>query len=129
MISHIPISKTVELTNGFKDANWLRLWMRDERVIFPEIPRYLDWLGEKRDWPVSRQLWWGHQIPIWSYACQDQADLDTRLAILEEDVDIQAGAAAYQVELTAELNEQSRVVGDEAVETFAVIHICINDEN
>jgi len=27
---------------------------------------YLDWLGEKRDWPVSRQLWWGHRIPIWS---------------------------------------------------------------
>jgi valyl-tRNA synthetase len=26
---------------------------------------YLDWLSEKRDWPVSRQLWWGHQIPIW----------------------------------------------------------------
>ncbi|MDR1492911.1 MAG: valine--tRNA ligase [Planctomycetaceae bacterium] len=26
---------------------------------------YLDWLGEKRDWPIGRQLWWGHQIPIW----------------------------------------------------------------
>ena len=26
---------------------------------------YLDWLGEKRDWCVSRQLWWGHRIPIW----------------------------------------------------------------
>src|SRR5262245_23654777 len=26
---------------------------------------YVDWLSEKRDWPVSRQLWWGHQIPIW----------------------------------------------------------------
>lgn len=43
--------------------------VRDEDVkIFPERYRkgYLDWLGEKRDWPVSRQLWWGHQIPIWS---------------------------------------------------------------
>ncbi len=26
---------------------------------------YHDWLAEKRDWPVSRQLWWGHRIPIW----------------------------------------------------------------
>ena len=36
--------------------------------IYPERYRkgYLDWLSEKRDWPVSRQLWWGHRIPIWS---------------------------------------------------------------
>jgi valyl-tRNA synthetase len=39
-----------------------------EVKILPERYRkgYLDWLGEKRDWPVSRQLWWGHRIPIWS---------------------------------------------------------------
>jgi valyl-tRNA synthetase len=36
--------------------------------IIPEryAKSYLDWLGEKRDWPVSRQLWWGHRIPIWT---------------------------------------------------------------
>ena len=36
---------------------------------------YLDWLGEKRDWPVSRQLWWGHRIPIWTAKQVDGAAL------------------------------------------------------
>jgi valyl-tRNA synthetase len=30
---------------------------------------YLDWLGEKRDWCIGRQLWWGHRIPVWSRSC------------------------------------------------------------
>ncbi|MBO9540632.1 valine--tRNA ligase [bacterium] len=30
---------------------------------------YLDWLRNIRDWCVSRQLWWGHRIPVWT--CED----------------------------------------------------------
>jgi valyl-tRNA synthetase len=26
---------------------------------------YLDWLSSVRDWAVSRQIWWGHQLPVW----------------------------------------------------------------
>jgi valyl-tRNA synthetase len=35
--------------------------------VHPESQRkrYLDWLGNIRPWCISRQLWWGHQIPVW----------------------------------------------------------------
>lgn len=42
--------------------------VREGKVkFFPERhgQQYLAWLGEKRDWPISRQLWWGHRIPVW----------------------------------------------------------------
>jgi valyl-tRNA synthetase len=35
--------------------------------IHPESQarRYLEWLRNIRPWCISRQLWWGHQIPVW----------------------------------------------------------------
>ncbi|HEY2056242.1 MAG TPA: valine--tRNA ligase, partial [Solirubrobacterales bacterium] len=39
----------------------------DEVHIQPDQWRrvYLNWMAEIRPWCVSRQLWWGHQIPVW----------------------------------------------------------------
>ena len=35
--------------------------------IEPETlaPRYFEWVDNMHDWCISRQLWWGHRIPVW----------------------------------------------------------------
>src|SRR3712207_5381665 len=48
--------------------------VRDGRVrIHPESQsrRYIEWLENIRPWCISRQLWWGHQIPVW-YRGEDE---------------------------------------------------------
>ena len=86
----------------------------DGRVkIYP--PRYangyLDWLGEKRDWPVGRQLWWGHQIPIWSRTFDDAA---------------KAHSLKFQIESMPE-----RVAGLMVahIEEPATVHVCVQEED
>ena len=81
--------------------------------IYPEryTQGYIDWLSEKRDWPVGRQLWWGHQIPIWTkkYETPEQAN-SAREKIL-------AMPEAVTGQMTASIEQPS------------VLHVCIQDDN
>ena len=59
-----------------------------EIKFYPEnwVNTYNQWLNNIQDWCISRQLWWGHQIPAWYsddgkvYVAHDEADAKAQAA-------------------------------------------------
>jgi valyl-tRNA synthetase len=55
---------------------------------------YMSWLKEIREWSISRQLWWGHQIPAWYdedgnvFVAETEEDAYEKLRAARADVDL-----------------------------------------
>ena len=62
----------------------------DEIVFRPERWKktYLHWMENLQDWCISRQLWWGHRVPVW-YRREDAEELqDTALGVDAEGIHV-----------------------------------------
>ncbi len=60
--------------------------VRDGRIrILPEkwVGVYEHWMNNIRDWNISRQLWWGHRVPVWY--CDD-CDPPQQVHVSREDL-------------------------------------------
>jgi valyl-tRNA synthetase len=69
--------------------------VRENRIeVVPDNQRtiLLNWLENIRDWCISRQLWWGHRIPVWH--CNDCKEMVPALDSRVEIVDGHARAAS-----------------------------------
>jgi valyl-tRNA synthetase len=70
----------------------------DSIKFYPDRWRqvYLDWLANLKDWCISRQLWWGHRIPMyycdacgWEDACEEDVSVCPRCgAPVRQDEDV-----------------------------------------
>ncbi|NLM01386.1 MAG: valine--tRNA ligase [Treponema sp.] len=82
----------------------LKAWKEGEIVFYPKKweNTYSHWLENIRDWCISRQLWWGHRIPVWYCADCDE------MIVSREDVEFCPKCGAKSSD--GKLNQDSDVL-------------------
>jgi valyl-tRNA synthetase len=86
-ITEVALEKVADGSIKFVPENW--------------STTYNQWLGNIQDWCISRQLWWGHQIPAWFAE-------DGRIVVARSEEEARAKAAEQGI--TGELTRDSDVL-------------------
>jgi len=78
---------------------------------------YQSWLENLRDWPISRQLWWGHRIPIW-VSQNYNITPDTPLETLKTEIDPSQKGYINNVEIISQFRVDEK--NDQVLEYICV---------
>ena len=91
----------------------LKVVMDDEVKLFPQKFKntYKNWMENIRDWNISRQLWWGHQIPVYYYGTKKNE------FVVAENID-QALDKAIEISGNSKLEKKNLIQDKDVLDTW-----------
>jgi valyl-tRNA synthetase len=94
---------------------------------------YDHWMTGIQDWCISRQLWWGHRIPVWTITLdqKSQKTADGRelpLGIAKYYIDLRLDECTHSVSQVNEAKTHFRIIADERSNTETIFAATTHDE-